>query len=105
MRAQISVLFLIATVIVFASCAAPFRVGGIRTSGRIEEISVADIEAAVTAYQASIWHGPAKIGEIEVISHDKVRMHDSPPPSNYTSMARVKGKWVMGRVVLVHPIY
>jgi hypothetical protein len=105
MRAQISVLFLTATVIVFASCAAPFRVAGVRTSGRIEEISVADIEAAVKAYQAWIWHGPAKIGEIEVISHDEIRMHDSPPPSNYISMVRVRGKWVMGSVVLVHPIY
>ena len=105
MRAQISVLFFTATVIMFASCAAPFRVAGIRTSGRIGEISVADIEAAVTAYQGSIWHGPAKIGEIEVISHDEVRMHDLPPPSSYTSMVRVKRKWVMASVVLVHPIY
>jgi hypothetical protein len=105
MRAQISVLFLTATVIVFASCAAPFRVAGIRTSGRIEEISVADIEAAVTAYQASIWHGPAKIGEIEVISHDEVRMHRERAPSNYTSMVRLKGKWQIGSVVLVHPVY
>jgi hypothetical protein len=105
MRAHVSVLFLTATAIVFGSCAAPFRVGGIRTSGRIEDISVADIEAAVRAYQASIWHGPAKIGAIEVISHDEVRMHDSPPPSNYTSMVRVKGKWESGSVVLVHSAY
>lgn len=104
MRAHISVLFFAATMIVFASCVAPYRVAGIRTSGRIQDISAADVEAAIAAYQASISHGPAKIGEIEVISHDEVRMHDLPPPSSYTSMVRKKGKWVMGSVVLVHPV-
>ena len=105
MRAHFSVLFATATFIVFASCAAPYRVGGVRTTGRSEDISVADIEAAVAAYQASIRHGPAKITEIEVISHDEVRMHDLPAPSNYIAMVRERGKWVMGSVVLVHPIY
>jgi hypothetical protein len=104
-RAQINLLFLTGAVSVIASCAAPYRVGGIRTSGRIGDISTGDIEAAVAAYQGSIWHGPARIGEIEVISHDEVRMHDLPPPSSYTSMVRVKDKWVLGSVVLVHPIY
>jgi len=105
MRAPVSVLLLIANAILFASCAAPFRVAGIRTTGRIEDISAADIEAALAAYQTSLWNGPAKIAEIEVISHDEVRMHRLPSPSSYESMERVKGKWVTGSVVLVHPIY
>jgi hypothetical protein len=105
MRASVRVLLLTATAIVFASCAAPFRVAGIRATGRIEDISVADIEAALAAYHASIAPGPEKLAEIEVISHDEVRMHYAPAPSSYTGMVREKGKWVKGSVVLVHPIY
>jgi len=105
MRAPVSILLLTVTTIVFASCATPFRIGGVRTTGRIGNVSAADIEAAVAAYQASIWHRPAKIGEIEVISHDEIRMHYLPAPSSYTGMFREKGKWVKGSVVLVHPIY
>ena len=74
-------------------------------SGRVQDVSNADIQVAVAAYQASIRYGPAPIGEIEVISHDEVRIHDDPAPSNYTSMLRVKGKWQLGSVVLVHPSY
>ncbi len=106
MRAPVSALLLTASALVFISCAAPFRVAGIHTTGRVEDISTADIEAALTAYQASIYSpGPEKLAEVEVISHDEVRMHYAPTPSSYTAMVREKGKWVKGSVVLVHPIY
>jgi len=49
--------------------------------------------------------GPVRSAEIEVISHDEIRMHDEPAPSSYTAMIRVKGNWQVGRVVLVHPRY
>ena len=49
----------------------------------MQDVSATDIQAPVAAYQASIRHGPAPIGEIEVITHDEVRIHDEPAPSNY----------------------
>jgi hypothetical protein len=106
MRAPVSVLLLTAAaLLLFISCAAPLRVAGIHTTGRIEDISTADTEAALAAYQASIHPVREKLAEIEVISHDEVRMHYAPAPSSYTAMVREKGKWVKGSVVLVHPIY
>jgi hypothetical protein len=95
--------FLVAPAIalVLASCSTP----GPIISGRAQDISHTDIQAAVAAYRASIQHGPAHVGEIEVISHNEIRIHDDPAPSSYTSMVRAKGKWQVGSVVLVHPRY
>jgi hypothetical protein len=101
MRAHSSVFLRSANALVLASCGT----GGPVISGRTQEISVTDIQAAVAAYQASIWHGPAHVGEIEVISHNEIHIHDDPAPSSYTSMVRAKGKWHVGSVVLVHPRY
>jgi hypothetical protein len=105
MRCDSSFCIIPAIAILFASCSAPLRVTGARTFGRTQDISVADIQSAVAAYQASVWHGPARYGDIEVISHDEVRIYQEHAPSNYTSMVRVKGKWELGSVVLVHPRY
>ncbi len=91
--------------ILFASCSAPLRATGARAFGRTEDIAVADIQSAVAAYQASVWHGPARYGDIEVISHDEIRIYQEHAPSHYTSMVHVKGKWELGSVVLVHPRY
>jgi hypothetical protein len=74
-------------------------------SGRTQDISAADISAAVAAFQGSIVDGPVRIAEIEVICHDEVRLHDWPAPSSYTAMVRVRGNWQVGKVVLVHPRY
>ena len=68
-------------------------------------ISAADIQTAVAAFQASMARGPARYGDIEVISHDEIRIYQDHAPSNYHSMVRVKGKWELGSVVLVHPVY
>ena len=88
-----------------SSCAAPLRIFGTSTFGRTQDVSAADIEAAVAAYEASIWHGPARYGDIEVINHNEIRIYQDHAPCNYTSMVREKGKWVTGSVVLVHPRY
>jgi hypothetical protein len=92
-------LFVPAIALVLASCTGPV------ISGRTQDISAADIEAAVAAFQESIVDGPVRSAEIEVISHDEVRMHDEPAPSSYTAMIRVRGNWQVGTVVLVHPRY
>jgi hypothetical protein len=88
-----------------SSCSAPVRVSGARTFGRTQDISAADVQTAVAAYQASVWHGPARYGDIDVISQDEIRIYQEHAPSNYTSMVRVKGKWEIGSVVLMHPAY
>jgi hypothetical protein len=105
MRRQSAIFVLPAIALLLASCGSPFRAGGPIISGRVQDVSNADIQVAVAAYQTSIRYAPAPIGEIEVISHDEVRIHDDPAPSNYTSMLRVNGKWQLGSVVLVHPGY
>jgi hypothetical protein len=104
-RANNTVWFIPIIAILFACCSAPLRIAGARTFGRIEDVSSADIQTAVAAYQASVARGPASYGDIEVINHDEIRIYQDHAPSNYHSMVRVKGKWELGSVVLVHPIY
>jgi hypothetical protein len=75
-------------------------------SGRTQDISPTDIQAAVAALQGSIVDGPVRPAEIEVISHDEIRIHvEQPAPSNCIAMVRVRGSWQVGGVVLVHPRY
>jgi len=90
-----------AIALVLASCSTTGPV----ISGRTQDISATDIQAAVAALQGSIVDGPVRIAEIEVISHDEIRMHDQPMPSNYIALVRVRGSWQVGRVMLVHPRY
>ena len=87
----------------FLSCTVSnFRVGGVPTFGRVQDVSIADIEAAISAYKGS---GSEKVGPAEVMSHDEIRIYQDTECRNFTSMVRVKGKWQLGSVVLVHPIY
>ena len=75
-------------------------------SGRIQDTSATDIQAAMAALQGSLVDGPVAPAEIEVISHDEIRVHvEQPAPSNYIAMVRVKGNWQIGRVVQVHAPY
>ena len=68
-------------------------------SGRMQDISATDIRAAMAALQGSILDGPVRPAEIEVISHDEIRIHvERPAPSNYIAMVRVKGNWQIGKV-------
>jgi len=91
-----------AIALVLASCSTTGPV----ISGRTQDISATDIEVAMAALQGSIVDGPVRPAEIEVISHDEIRIHVAQPaPSNYIAMVRVRGNWQVGRVVLVHPRY
>ena len=104
-RANTRFLILPVVAMLLISCAAPLRIFGTSTFGRTQDLSAADIDAAVAAYEASISHGPARYGDIEVVNHDEIRIYDDHAPCNYTGMIRKKGKWVIGSVVLVHSRY
>src|SRR6476646_10418766 len=87
-----------------ASCSTPSPI----ISGRTQDVSAADIQAAVTALQGSILDGPVRPTEIEVISHNeiRIRMHvEQPTPSYYIAMARATGGWQVGSVVPIHTTY
>jgi len=71
-------------------------------TSRAPDVSIADLDAAVSAYKMAT-RPDASIGPIEVISHDEIRIYQDGERRNYTAMVREKGKWVVGRVVLVHP--
>jgi hypothetical protein len=90
--------------LLLASCSTPSPI----ISGRTQDVSAADIQAALTALQGSILDGPVRPTEIEVISHNeiRIRMHvEQPTPSNYIAMVRVKSDWQVGSVVPLHPTY
>ena len=75
MRADTRFLVLPVLAMLLISCAVPLRIFGTGTFGRTQDLSAADVEAALAAYQASIWHGPARYGDIEVVSHDEIRIY------------------------------
>jgi hypothetical protein len=83
---------LIVTAAVLASCNT-FRVAGAATFGRVHEISVADIEAAIAAYKAAHICEDTSVAQIQVISHDEVRLYGDRGPGPYVIMPRVHGKW------------
>ena len=83
---------LIVTAAVLASCNT-FRVAGAATFGRVHEISVADIQAAVAAYKAAHIYEDTSVAQIQVISHDEVRLYGDRGPGPYVIMRRVHGKW------------
>jgi hypothetical protein len=90
--------------LLLASCSTP----GPIISGRTQDVSAADIQDALTALQGSILDGSVRPTEIEVISHNeiRIRMHiEQPTPSNYIAMVRVRGGWQVGSVVPLHPTY
>ena len=91
MRWTIPSLLLMATAVV-TSCNT-FRVAGAPTFGRVHDISVADIEAAVAAYKTAHVYEDTSVGQIEVISHDEVRLYGDVGPCPYVTMRRVHGKW------------
>jgi hypothetical protein len=83
---------LILATTVFASCNT-FRVAGAPTFGRVHDISVADIEAAVAAFKSAHIYEDTSVGQIQVISHDEVRLYAEVGPGPYVTMRRVHGKW------------
>ena len=106
MRCYRDSLLLSAIVILLGSCATnTVDIAGFPTFGRIQDISEADIRAAVSAYARINPKGPAHVGDIEVISRDEIRIYVDRAPSDYISMVRIRGRWQEGSVVLVHPAY
>ena len=90
----------LAFTLVLASCST----AGPVLSGRTQDVSTTDIQAAMTALQGSIVDGPVQPAAIEVISHDQIRVHvEHRAPSNYITMVRVRGNWQVGRNGSVHP--
>ena len=81
-----------------------FWVAGAPTFGRVRDISVADIEAAVAAYgeytRATYYTEPL-VGQIQVLSHDSVRIYWGQAGGGYTTMNRVHGRWRLGEEVVV----
>jgi hypothetical protein len=99
MRTRNSFFVSIVSCIVLASCGSDtmFR-------GRIPDLPVADIEAAVSAYKAAT-QPDAEVGVVEVITRNEIRIYQGTERRNYSSMVREKGKWVLGPVMIVHPRY
>jgi hypothetical protein len=91
MRLTVRSLLMVVTA-VLASCNT-FRVVGAPTFGRVHDISVADIEAAVATYKAAHIYEDTSVGQIQVISHDEVRLYPEVGPGPYVTMRRVHGKW------------
>jgi hypothetical protein len=68
-------------------------VGDARAYGRLHDVSVADIQAALEAGGAK--HHD-KIYEIEIVSADEIRLYLQPrvdPTGVYDIIRRVNGKW------------
>jgi hypothetical protein len=82
--------FALLAVTALAACTT-LRVAGAPTFGRVHDISVSDIEAAVAAYQKLHYR---TVGTIEVISRDEIRIHWKEAKWNYDTMERLRGKWV-----------
>jgi predicted small secreted protein len=80
-----------------------YRVAGAVTFGRTQDISAADIEAAVAAYRKMVlgWGGVPYVGQIEVRSHDCVRIYMDDASGGWTEMLRHHDKWVQGASVIV----
>jgi hypothetical protein len=100
---RIIVQTLIAAAVALASGCNTFRVAGAPTFGKVHEISIADIEAAISAYRedsrANHWN--PMVGQIQVLGHDSVRIYWGEAGGGYTTMNRVHGKWRRGEQVIV----
>ncbi len=94
-----SALPLVGIVALALAACSTFRVAGAPTFGRVNDIPVSDIEAAVAAYQKLHYR---TVGTIQVISRDEIRIYWKEALSNYDTMKRVHGRWVHpGGVVVV----
>jgi hypothetical protein len=81
-----------ASAILLTSCAS-VSVSDTRAYGRVHDVSVADIHAAIDADRQ---HTAEKIYEIEVVSADEMRLYHEPrtdAKASYDVIRRVHGKW------------
>ena len=93
---------LVSTAILFGGCNT-YRVAGAVTFGHTQDISVADIEAAVAVYRQMVIGrgGVPYVGQIEVRSHDCIRIYMDDASGGWTEMLRQHDKWVQGESVIV----
>ena len=91
---------LIVAAVALASGCDTFRVAGMPTFGKVNDVAVSDIEAAVAAYRAE-FHTDYSGGQIEVLSHDKIRIYAGLPGGSYVEVNRIHGKWRCGEVAVV----
>jgi hypothetical protein len=84
----------VAALLCVAGCA-PFRVAGAPTFGKLRQVTVSDIEAAVAAYRRDsvAMHSASLVGQIEVMSRDVIRIYWSDASSGYTAMRRSGETW------------
>jgi hypothetical protein len=73
----------IAVITLLTSCNT-FRVDGAPTFGRVHDVTVADIEAAIAAYRASPRDRKAPVGQIEVVGPNEIRIYVGEAGSGYT---------------------
>ncbi len=90
MRALV-VLFMCAIVCDMTSCAT-VMLGETRVYGRIQDVSMADVQAAVDADRV---HTSEKIYEIEVLSASEMHLYHEHRADtlNYDIVKRVAGRW------------
>jgi hypothetical protein len=93
---RIALALAVSAAILSCSTVAPF--------GRVDHVSAADMEAAVTAFKAAT-RADAEIDVIEVVGRNEIVIYQASERRNYTSMIRVKGKWHVGEVVIRHSVY
>jgi len=71
-------------------------IGDARAYGRIHDVSVAEIHAAIAVDQRDSHYADKKVYEIEVISADEIHLfHErrTDARAEYDIMKRVNGKW------------
>ncbi len=73
-----------------------FQVAGVPTFGRTQDVSIADIEAALSGYKTS---ETEKVGPAEVMSHDEIRIYQSSRCRRHPSMVR-NWSWPVLRSIL-----
>ena len=76
-------------------------IGDVPAYGRLRDISVPDIEAAIAVFRSMPGRSDWKVGEIEVVSQDEIRLYWGQAGGSYDIMKRVRGKWCHGGGVVV----
>jgi hypothetical protein len=101
MRIAISTMIAV-TVVLLAGCNT-LRVACAPTFGRVHDISAVDLEAAVAAYRAGQLRNGSQsfVGQIEVVSHDRVRIYVDHAGGSYITMERLHGRWHRGEIRIV----
>jgi hypothetical protein len=80
----------------FLSACASVMIGDARAYGRIRDVSIADIHAAIDVDHRESHYADKKVYEIKVISADEIHLfHErrTDAKAEYDIMKRINGKW------------